>query len=566
MSFDGNSSTETLVVELSATLKLHLSSLPQTNNYPDVVFSNQLDQQRNTRQDHSTSALQTGDDISKCTTPQIRPKKERKRTAREAQQQNKVKEKLSEQITQRFAEQLSGATTNSSQSDILSRYMIPASDDSTYRKTLVGLEKVACPDSAVNNARQRSCQPQSDHKKTLTGKLRAESRNLGHVFCVNEVFEFPRLGKLLQRFGKVSHMGVLDSSYSMFLSKHLDGALLFKVYDKVAVISGDPLCEWHCIDNLLADFATYRKSLSLDVTFLGVTAEFKEYAKAQKWITMQFGVERVLNPITNPLILENGAGKRTILTAKQLLKKGISLGIYVPKCGSDEALQAQILDCYSAWCADRNDDSTKIQAYVSVLDPLSIPELMTYIYAKDAEGVVVGLAALRPIVKGYHIDPCVARPGSPRGISELLVLASMSLLRSINVDYLSLGFDPSPELGDITGIPNIALRSTRSIHRRSVASLSIGGKQAWYAKFYPDDSQQNDMFVVIPSRVPKIRHMQAVMHTANIDISKVLRDNIKKSVQSSLNKTSTRKEVAAGIQEGHPLTQNVSKEGSDGAT
>lgn len=360
--------------------------------------------------------------------------------------------------------------------------------------------------------------------------MSAKYRVPGKVFCLDELSGLTQVETLVEGFGKVSHMGVLDTSYSLFLTETRASGLLFKVYDGVAIVSEDPLCEWNQIEDVLAEFAAYRKSLSLDIVFLGATSEFVEFAKSRKWVTMQFGVGKVLNPMTNPLLLETpGVAKRTISNSRQLLKKSISLGIYIPKNGANQTLQSQLMDIYNEWCSDRNN--RPIQAYVSVLDPMAMSGLMIYIYAKDVNGVPCGFAALRKIVNGYHIDPCVARPGAPRGITELLIIASMSLLQKAGISYLSLGFDPAPELGDISGVPRIALGITRSLHKRSVAGLPIGGKKAFYDKFRPDESQQNDMYVVIPTReLPKVKHVKAMMHIVNIDISKLLRENIRRSL------------------------------------
>jgi hypothetical protein len=240
---------------------------------------------------------------------------------------------------------------------------------------------------------------------------------------------------------------------------------------------------------------------------------------------MHFGVDRVLNPLTNDVLLESGAGKRTVSNSKALLRKNVSLGISIPRHGSNPILQSQLSDIYKAWCADRNY-KPRVQAYMTVMDPFAMPLLMVYIYTKDLEtGLPNGLAGLRQIVKGYHLDPCIALPGSPRGISELLILSAMALLNGTGVSYLSLGFEPFTELGEITGIPKLAPGFTISVHRRVYRGLLIGGKQAFFDKFRPDDNQQGDLFLVIPTRgLPSLKHMKALMHTANIDISRLIFD------------------------------------------
>lgn len=544
MSFNGHSSTETLVVDVLEPLKLQLQP------FPDVVVI----QEALTRDGASPKAAvpsfqqcskfpRSSEDTLAQAVHRKKPKKEKKAPKAVTQPPKETKEKLSEQIAGTFAEQLSRGAQFTNSSDVIRCFLTPQSAMLSQQATTITPNTMSAKGPTTRTDPKPESPTGQNYQASYNSKMRAKYRMPGHVFCLDEISTYTYVEKLVERFGKVSHMGVLDETYSIFLNLARDGALLFKIYDKVAVVSGDPLCEWHRLDDLLLEFAAYRKQLSLDISFLGATTEFGKYAEGRKWVTMQFGVEKVLNPMTNPLLLESGAGKRTISSSMALIKKGVSLGIYIPKYGSDEILQDQIMDVYNAWCSDRNGKPI-IQAYVSVLDPLAMPGLMTYICAKDKDGSMLGFIALRKIVKGYHIDPCVARPGSPRGTTELLIIAAMSLLHSAGVEYLSLGFDPAPELGDITGVPKVALRATRSIHKHSFESLPIGGKQAFYDKFHPDGHQQNDMFIIIPTRgLPKIRHMTAMMHNANIDISSILRQNFRRSLGSTIENTKSKSKV-----------------------
>lgn len=334
----------------------------------------------------------------------------------------------------------------------------------------------------------------------------------------------------MSQYAQVSHMVMLDRSYSFFITEKRDAALCFKVKDHVAVIGGDPLCQEASVGDLLREFEIYRKKLGWGIAFLGATSKFAQYAQKRKWVTLKFGVERVLNPMTNPVLLENNGGsggKRAIAQSKQLIRNGIALGVYSPKHRPDPVLQAQFVDIYDKWCASRNK-TRDMQAYLTIYDPFSISELMTYIYTKDASGKPNGFAALRKIVNGYHLDPCIAAPGAARGISELLIIASMSLLREMGISLLSLGFEPVKELGAISGMTKPFERLTRDVHNRIYRDLPLGGKRDFHDKFRPDDTQEADLYIVFPTRVPQIRHMKATMHVVNIDISKIVAAECKK--------------------------------------
>ncbi|KAI9038210.1 protein ergS [Aspergillus affinis] len=338
---------------------------------------------------------------------------------------------------------------------------------------------------------------------------------------------------LALRYGTVSHMGMLDRSYRFFVNKSHIAAICYKIINHVAIVSGDPLCEYTRFDSVLDEFATYRKEHSLDIAFMGASEAFAKYARQRNWNTMQFGVERVLNPCTNDVLLERSS-KRVITQNRQLLnpdKGGITLGVYVPASGEDTAFQAELMSIYDSWREQRNQSRTTSQAFITVYNPFDYPNLMTFIYTRAADGTVNGFAALRRIGthNGYHIDPCIAAPGAPKGISDLLNYAAMALLHHINISYLSLGYEPLTELGEVTGMSPTLERLTRSLYHHTYQRLPIHGKKAYHDKLRPDPCQESGLYVIFPAGMPGVRQMVAMAHMANISIRKLIRTKAENS-------------------------------------
>jgi hypothetical protein len=367
-------------------------------------------------------------------------------------------------------------------------------------------------------------------------------RKTGTIFTLDDFAAMVALEQLFSRYGRVSHMGILDKSYSFFVNKARTAALYFKVQNKVAVVGGDPVCEPQLFTPLLAEFKKYRKQFGWGLAFMGASDIFVAYAKEKKWATIQFGTERVLNPRTNPVLLEQ-TGKRIVVQAKQLLnptKGGNTLGVYIPSQGEDPELQRELVGIYDAWRDERNTSNTP-QAFITVYDPFSLPYLMTYIYTRGPDGVANGFAALRKIGanQGYHIDPCIATPGAPKGISDLLIFSAMSLLNQAGIDYLSFGFEPLDELGAISGIARPLEGVTRKIYRHTFPRLPITGKKAYHDKFRPDENQGSGLYLIFPSGVPGPRQMAAMAHMANISIRKVVFDDFKTKMAASFKRQSS---------------------------
>jgi lysylphosphatidylglycerol synthetase-like protein (DUF2156 family) len=297
------------------------------------------------------------------------------------------------------------------------------------------------------------------------------------------------------------------------------------VKDKIAVVGGDPLCDPSLFPQILSEFEKYRKKQGFGIAFLAAGETFVEYARKEKWTTMCFATERVLNPMTNP-VLQGTAGKSIVRTTKNLLdtkKEGITLEVYTPRLGKNPHLQQQLVDVYEEW-RDHRNGSKRAQAYITVYDPFALPELMTYIYTKDRSGAPNGFAALRILGanKGYHLDPYVATPGAPKGITDLLLYGAMALLNTAKISYLSLGYEPLDDLGEITGIPKVVAKVSRKVHKRIFQGLHVAGKKGFHDKFRPDAAQQSNLYLIFPPGIPSLRHMTAIVHVANIKIHRVI--------------------------------------------
>ncbi|KAF5865004.1 hypothetical protein ETB97_005569 [Aspergillus alliaceus] len=336
---------------------------------------------------------------------------------------------------------------------------------------------------------------------------------------------------LAGRYGKVSHMVILDRSYSFFLNKARTGALCYKVQNHIAIVAGDPLCEPYLFTDIVDEFKAYRKQFHWGIAFMGASDIFVKHARQHHWTTLEFGAERVLNPMTNDVLMERG-GKRIIVQNKQLLnpdKGGITLGVYAPEYGADPSLQGELTAIYESWRHQRNQAAAAAQAFITVYNPFDFPNLMIYIYTRGPDGTANGFAALRRVGanQGYHLDPCIAAPGAPKGISDLLAYASMALLNRMNISYLSLGYEPLATLGDVTGLPTPIEKITRSLYRHTFQRLPIGGKKAYHDKFRPDPFLDSELYLVFPSGVPGLRHMLAMVHMANISLRKLVRSEAK---------------------------------------
>lgn len=333
--------------------------------------------------------------------------------------------------------------------------------------------------------------------------------------------------RLTTDYGLPSQMGLLDPSYHLFINDQGTAALCFKVLNNVAVIMGDPMCELDQIPSLLKDFKHYRRRKRWGMCIIGAGGEFARYAAAtKKWTVMQFGNNRILNPLTNEIIHEKW-GKRMLTQNRQLLnpsKGGIVVEIYTPSLhGADFQLESQLGAIYNEWRIARNA-SSKPHAFITEYDPFIMPYLMTFIYSRDPDGTINGFTGLRWVgaKAGYHVDPCIAAPGARRGISDLLLFASMAYARQLGISYLSVGYEPSESLAELFGMPAAIARLIDRVYQYTFQHFTFGAKRAYFEKFKPDSEQDSPVYVIFPSKIPKPRPIIAVAHVANISIRQLL--------------------------------------------
>jgi lysylphosphatidylglycerol synthetase-like protein (DUF2156 family) len=343
-------------------------------------------------------------------------------------------------------------------------------------------------------------------------------------------------------YARTSHMGVLDPNYKVFTSTDGHGSLLYKLQARTIIIAGDPLCSEYHRQQLLADLDQYRKSRGLGLAFVGVSQEFAEYAQQHGWATLHFGYERVLNPLTNK-VLQKQASKRILSQNKQLLdpkRGGVSVHLYCPSIqGVNSALETQLQKLYDEWRNERNcNNAGSSQAFVTVYNLFSHPDSTIFLYTSDSKGQPNGFATLRALgaQTGFHIDPCIATQTAPRGITDLLIVTAMELLRNAEIGYLSLGFEPLDGLEEIRGKSDIQSWLWKRGYSRMIKSVPTSGKATYFNKFYPDETLASKLFICLPSHGFPVLESIALMHFANMDVRKLLP---KRNSAKGFTKTST---------------------------
>ncbi|KAI9794603.1 MAG: hypothetical protein M1816_004490 [Peltula sp. TS41687] len=341
------------------------------------------------------------------------------------------------------------------------------------------------------------------------------------------------LEELIARFGRPTHSTFLDASYSIYISPDRKAAICFKRVKKVAVAYGDPLCDAHDIVRIIEDFRAFCKRQGWRVAVIGGGSTLAGHALAGGWMRMEFAVEHVFNPLTNP-VLDECAAKTIIRGNRRLFNSGIKLGLYDPgNRGRSPALEEELLGIYHTWRAGRME-SKGPQTYSTVLNPFALPRVTRHLYTKGSDGKINGFASLMRMgaSDGYLLEPCIAAPDAPKGITEFLTTHAMGLLRDEKVDCMTLCPAPLPEVGEMTGMPSVFTDSIRSLYRTTFNALGLGGKKVFYEKFKPEDARRVSLYMLFPPGFPVLRGTRAVLEVTHIQLREVW-----KSIQARSSKS-----------------------------
>ncbi|KJZ69669.1 hypothetical protein HIM_10942 [Hirsutella minnesotensis 3608] len=330
------------------------------------------------------------------------------------------------------------------------------------------------------------------------------------------------------QYSQASHMGVLDPGYKIFTSQRGYGSLLYTIRNRTLVVSGNPLCPPHHFRPLLEELRQFRTANCWRIAFMGVSRTFAEHSQKQGWLVLPFGRERVINPTTNEVLQNKCASKRMASQNRQLLdskRGGITLGIYAPGInGIELERESELQTIYDDWREERNCKKRgNLQTFVTVFDLFSRRDITFFIYTRDREERINGFAALRTLgaSSGFHLDPCIASSSAPRGITDLLVITAMKLLRGPGVSYLSLGYEPFLDLSKVPDKDCATARLAREVYRRVVDSAQLRGKKPYNDKFRPDEELSSGLYIVFPGGTSLLQQAVAVMHVANIKIRRL---------------------------------------------
>ena len=423
----------------------------------------------------------------------------------------------------------------------------------------VGLKRLASsPGSLSSPSPPRPSLPSSSSFPSPSSATVHDAAPTLSVFSLEDDGVIPVLEALMVRHGRSTNASFLDASYRIYLPADRQAAVCFKRSKNVAVVYGDPLCDSRDISRVFESFRAFCRRQRWRVAVVGAGPILADHARAGGWGCMEFGVESIFDPMTNP-ILDETAGKTIVRFNRKLFHTGVKFHVYDPSRGICPKLERDLLAIYHDWREARLQRGAP-QTYSTVLNPFAMPRVCRHIYTTGPDGQVNGFASLVRLGAsgGYLLEPCIAAAHAPKGITEFLTTHALGLLRDEGVDYMTFGLAPLPELGQMTGMPSVFVDATRAVYRTTFNALSLGGKKLFHEKFKPEDDRRVPLHILFPPGFPLIKGTRAVLDVTHISLREVWRSTQARPSASSL-------ATVTASKEGGPA-QKGAREGSEGAS
>ncbi|KIW20567.1 hypothetical protein PV08_01142 [Exophiala spinifera] len=359
----------------------------------------------------------------------------------------------------------------------------------------------------------------------------------------------PLVGRLLESlmidFGRPTHSSFMDDTYNVYLSQQERAAISFRAFKKVVVVYGDPLCDSKKASYVFEEFRRFCKRRHCRVAVVGASSNLAAHAQTMSWVCMEFGVEKVFNPMRNEVLNER-AGKTITRTNRKLVRDGVVLFLYEPRRGVLPQLEQELRDVYTGWREERRLKNVP-QAYSAVVDPFALSGVTRYLFTRGPDGKPNSLAGLIWLgnSSGYLLEPCIQSASAPKGTTGFLVTHAMGLLRDENVHYMTFGVEAMRHLGEITSMSSFTAKMSRRVYSAVSDAFDLEGRQIFHQSFYPEKDRHDPLYLLFPPGILHFSMYQAVLKASHVSPRVVWR-------HWQTDRSSKRQEGNSTRQEGKP--------------
>lgn len=317
-----------------------------------------------------------------------------------------------------------------------------------------------------------------------------------------------RLVEMVQRYGYEHQSFVLlYGGTEVWWSSVPEAAVVYHRIGRAVIVGAAPLTARENLAEVLGRFLDWCRKENLDCLMLPIGAETAGVAQSCGMGLLRIGESGYFKlPEWKPA---GDKAKKVRAGVNQARKAGITVERYDPARPGPAQSRAEIEELCQQWISTREVDAL---GWLLELDPFRLSEHKRYFLARSASGQLEGMLACCPVPArhGWYLEDLIRRPGTERGISELLVVEALKYLAAEGAELATLGTSPLAGIKPEGQFRNLA-RLLGLVYEHLDAFYHFKALHRFKAKFAP--SFTDPEFVAIwPPRI-RLRLVLAVIKT-----------------------------------------------------
>jgi aspartyl-tRNA synthetase len=336
------------------------------------------------------------------------------------------------------------------------------------------------------------------------------------------------VGDLVVRHGGPVANGLLDPRCALFRSPEVEGVVGYRDSWGCAVALGDPVCNIRDMPRLAARFREHCAARGQDTAYAAGSETIAAIVCGWGGAAVQFGETLTFDPRLDP---QSGArGRELRKKVRRARREGVVVQEYRPERAAREPapepepeepepepepeIERALEEVVARWLAARHG----FQLYMTRVR-LFRPRVAgrRWFYARAGSRMLGVLSLLRlETRRGYLMEHLLAAPGSPVGVTELLVTDCFAALKAEGCTFAAFGPAPSAELGRVQNLGSVSEAFARFVFSTSSRLFHLDGRRRFQRKFQVA-SAEPVYLVFDPPRVGPLDVM-ALMRAFNLSL------------------------------------------------
>ncbi len=229
----------------------------------------------------------------------------------------------------------------------------------------------------------------------------------------------------------------LQDNRSYFFSPTGKSCLSYKLFNKVAIVPGDPLGPVEEIPLLLKSFLEYLSVWNFSPFFIGASSEYIKLLESKKMKTIKIGEEAIIDlSVFNYHQLKKKV-RRAVRHTEEL---GVEV-FFFNSINMPQNIRLQVTNLSADWIKGKGDQEKGFAMTLKRV-PSSVGDKDCKFVVAVKDGCVLGYLGFVPCypAKSLSLDHIRSLKNSPNGLHEFLIIKAVEYFKLNHINKISLNF------------------------------------------------------------------------------------------------------------------------------